>query len=1172
MNDLRINLLGPPEIRWKDQLIPINRRIPRTLLFYLASRGNYVGREQLLTLFWENSPTDVSRRRLREALSRIRSGIPDSSILITHADLVGLDHHKIDVDQNLFLELTDLIGNEPWISPLNQPLSEKTCQAMLKASCLWQGAHFLEGAGLASTSQIDEWQLQTNQWLTPLRTRINERLSDHFYASRELENSLKYAYKALESDKLNDGLHCKVIQILIDMGQIEDARGYYSYVTNLFQQELNTQPPPNLTSIYQQINNQNRTNNQIVIDEWNILSSLHTPFVGRHEEFNILQTSIQAGRSALISGESGIGKTRFVQEFCEHFAKQKRILVSACRQTEINLPFQPLIELLRNHVLSSEWDELPAVWAGTLTVLMPELVNINPALIPPDITHDPDQNRSRIFEAIRQVFLLLAQNKDLILFIDDAHWADEATLAAISYLVTRPPFDSQSALILALRPEELNKNLDNVFPSPEKSHRITEIKLARLNPTDISSLGRFVLGYSLEKEFINQLAHESGGNPFFILETLRILQDQGFYDTHSESSQLPMAKSVLSLIQHRINQLSPLALETIEYASVIGAEFSPELVSISSKLGLPEVAEAIEELIQRNFIEPVEKSQQGISYRFIHEKIREALLEGTNPIRLRLLNKQIAIAMEASIDSQPGSQAAVLARHFEVGGELPSAIKYWLLAGQWARKLFSTNEAEQIFSHIERLILEANAKVSGDLIHAFYAEWTEMAFETNDVESIQSQNKNLLSLGRNRSSSLLIGAAFDGLSDACLVNNEFEEGLAYSNQAISYINQTDNAFERANAYIHRGVFLYMLGRITEAIPSFEQALQLSQEEDSPQNANAAANAHYQLALTQILSGWPEQGLDHARRALSIAIHIGHNHNTVTAYTASSLARYYLADFSNADQDNKLGLELAKRIHADRMLGYLYAIQGFLRIAEGRMDAAYQSAQLASELGEDNQLEELISIGCRIRGDIYLRLGNSNKAAEIYQEGTGMGSRSFWGLDNLIRLGFAQIRSGKLEIGMHNLHRGIDIAHSGGLEIVSLIGNLFLCYAHASLGEWGQVRQIANSLKVQTQKRALRVIQVMNWINLGMLEMNSGNQDKAKAFLGRATKTAAQFNDPFLEIRSLMPLINVSRSNTSESQASIQRIHEITDRLEGNIQVVPLHSAFLEFRGILLAQL
>lgn len=1170
MSDLQINLLGPPEIRWEDKIFPLKRRIPRTLLFYLASLDNFVGREKLLTIFWEDSPADFSRRRLREALSRIRTGIPDSSILKTQADLVGLDQNKINVDQKQFLNLIESIGNEPWSTPRDIPLPEMTYKTLVRASCMWHGDQFLEGADLASTPKIDEWLLQTNQWLTPLQSRINERLSDHFNASLELENALKYAYKALASDKLNDGLHCKVLQLLIRMGKLEDAGEYYSSVTDLFREELNTRPSDKFISFYQQISNNTKIDHSTVKPDYRILSSVNTPFVARQAEIELLQTAIQKGGGIVISGESGLGKTRFVQEFSEQFDHQRRVMVATCRQTEINLPFQPIIELFRNQIHSDEWDALSTVWASPLTVLLPELVDLNLALKPPEITHDPDQNRSVIFEAIRQVFLLLAKEDDLIIFIDDAHWADAPTISAISYLIERPPFDLRSVVILALRPDELNKGRDDMYPSAKKSQTIFEINLGRLDPGDISILGSYVLGYPLEKKLVDQLANDTGGNPFIILETLRVVQEQGY--NQAKSAQLPMAESVYRLIQNRIDKLSHLAHKMIEYAAVIGTEFSPDLVSLSCHVSLSEIAIATDELIQRHFIESIEPSQQGIRYRFIHNMIREALLQKTNPVRLRFLHKQIAQAMESSIKSHPGSQSAVLAHHFEEAGDLSNAVEYWLFAGQWARKLFSNNEAGQIFSHAEQLVLDGNVKIHDDLIHGFYAEWTEMAYETNDIETILSQNRNLLSLGRIRKSPLLIGAAFDGLSDACFANNEFNEGLAYSNQAISYINQTENIYERMNAYIHRGVFLYMLGRINDAIYSLDHALELSQGSNDLDNAKATANAYYQLAVTHILSGWPERGLRNALLALTLAKDIGYNHAVVSAYLASSLARYYMADYCKAIEDNDFGIELAKRIRADRMLGYLYAVQGFLGIANGRMDAAYHSAQLASELGEEYQYEELISIGCRIRGDIYLSLGKTTEATAIYQEGSGVGSQSFWELDNLIRLGFAQIRNSQFENGMHNLHRGVDLAQSGGMEILYLIGNLFLCYAHAYLGEWEQVHQIAHPLNSETQKRSLPVIQTMNWIVLGMLEINTGVREDSIAFFQRAMEKAAELHDPLLELRSLIPLTNISKRLGVESQPYIQRIHKITDQLESNTQIEPVRSMLLEFKNNLLIQL
>ncbi|GAG76089.1 unnamed protein product, partial [marine sediment metagenome] len=122
----------------------------------------------------------------------------------------------------------------------------------------------------------------------------------------------------------------------------------------------------------------------------------------------------------IITGESGLGKTRLVQEFSELYAPGRRILGTHCRPAEINLPFQPFIELLRNNISSSEWKNFSRTWAEPLAILLPEILPTHKLQEIPLVSIYPDQNRATLFEAIRQVFLLIAQQSDLVLFIDDA--------------------------------------------------------------------------------------------------------------------------------------------------------------------------------------------------------------------------------------------------------------------------------------------------------------------------------------------------------------------------------------------------------------------------------------------------------------------------------------------------------------------------------------------------------------------------------------------------------------------------------------------------------------------------------------------------------------------------------------------------------------------------------
>lgn len=1172
MSELRITLLGPPQILWDGQAISVKRRIPRTLLYYLASQRNSVGRGNLLTLFWEDSEPSFARKRLREALSRIRSSIPDPSILQIQSDLVTLDQNKISVDQREFQKLITSIGNHPWTIPPDEPLPHDTLNDMNRATNLWRGSQFLAGVDLPASSQLENWWQQTNHQLARMRTRLLTRLSEHYRANNQLNEAISCIYQALESDNLNEDLHQRVLRLLVDMELYQEARRYYSYVTNLLIEELDSYPSLQLVSIYRQIQSETQSNNDSPHINWRLLVSLQTPFVGRQDEINQLNNFLQDGGAIIISGESGLGKTRIVQEFCDLHASDRRILASPARQAEGILPYQPIIDLLRTNIHTDEWKELASIWAEPLAVLLPELLSIHPSITPPGVAQNPEQFRSNLLEAVRQVFLICASNKDLIIFVDDAQWADEATLSTLAYLSERPPFTKNGLIILSIRSDEISPSLEKFIKLFANSTNSRQIVLPRMSSSEISSLGRYVLGYPLDHELTAQLEQETGGNPFFILETLRTVQDMKTRSTFKHDSSLPLAKSVYTLIQNRIDRLSPLAREVLEFAAVIGTEFDPQLISIANQQSIAIISRAIEELKQRHLVATHHRPAQKLYCRFIHDKIRETILLDINPIRLRSLHENIALAIETQLNGQPRNQCAVLAQHYEYAGKITAAVKYWLVAGQWARRLYRAAEANQIFTHAEELIPRIENDLDDDLIHDLYAEWTELAFELGDGNGIRSQNFNLLELGRDRNSVLLIGTAYDGFSDACMVENRFEEGLEYSNQAISYLNQTDHLYEKMDTQIHRGVFLYMLGNINDAIQSFELALSHVDEDHDPQIQRARANAHYQLAVSLTLSGWPELGLNHAKQSLELANRLRHHHIIVTAHTALSFAYYFLADFHKARQENLQGIEIAERIKANRMLGYLLAIQGFLDNAEGNFSSGYRSAQLMAELAEQYNYSDLMAISSRVVGDIFLLLEEPGTAIEYFQRGLNLNSQGFWGLDNLIRLGYSQIRNNQTEIGMVNLKSGIESARKGGLGITEIQGNQFLCYSLTFMGEWDQARKLGYQIEQQARKRSMQLIQVLSQVNQAMSDAKFGKLEFSLDQLQFAVNILAEIGYPIVELRSLVQLIKLKRVLGHDSETEALRVREIIEIIEQNNQTKEIHPAVKAFKNMIIKQL
>ncbi len=221
MHPLEVRLLGPSIVRWNGELISIQRRIPRGLLFYLASQGNMVPRDTILDLFWGEGISH-NRPRLNENLSRLRSALPESDLIISYDGLIGLNFEQVFVDQLHFQDLLDQAGRIPWQISVDEPLPHNIYQLLNEANNLWRGNYALEGINFP-TSKLDDWLQTTSERLHNARFNILTRLSDHAYVLQDLQIALDLARTALRYDNFNQEIQYKVLRNLIKMGQTTEA-------------------------------------------------------------------------------------------------------------------------------------------------------------------------------------------------------------------------------------------------------------------------------------------------------------------------------------------------------------------------------------------------------------------------------------------------------------------------------------------------------------------------------------------------------------------------------------------------------------------------------------------------------------------------------------------------------------------------------------------------------------------------------------------------------------------------------------------------------------------------------------------------------------------------------------------------------------------------------------
>jgi DNA-binding SARP family transcriptional activator len=1164
MTKLCIQLLGPPRVFWKNEIIAIQRRVPRALLFYLASQGKLIGRENLYPVFWSEIPDQQARQRLRENLSRLRKDLPDPTLLIADNLNVSLDFNRIDVDLLAFDDLVDKVGQIPWQFPKTELLPEHTYQTLAAAIECWHGSQFLAGARLPDNLILDNWLSSTSLRLEQRRENILLRLTQHAYLAKNIDGALDYARMILDTDRTHDEAHYCVLRYLIETKQVNPARKYFEHIKKTYQLELNTNPPQKITFLYSQLNQQQQERNAPTSPNWAIHPSVETPFVGRKQELVNIHRVLEKHQGVFILGESGLGKTRLIKKLTNDLLPVSRLLVAVCRPLESTMPFNPICEVFRRHFTAQELQALPASWAGYLAHLLPEIKDSRPEIITADIPISPEPAQGLILEAIRQAFLLLSTKRQLFFVLDDAQWADDSTLSLIAYLLPRQPFNSNSSLTVIARDENIHPYFKEFLAAVQQSKDGTIINLPHFNSEEVHDLACVILQSRPDKNFIQRLTRDTGGNPFFVLETLRALMETEREPDLSKDGNIPLAKSISDLINIRVKKLPPATKKVIDAAAIIGTEFSPQLIKAVTEQSSDNIADALEMLENHSFIQPVHGGSGEVLYTFIHDKIRETLNQSFTPARMQLLHARVAQALEkAAIPVR----ASILASHYEAAGKRHLAFRYWTDTGLEARALFSVKSAFQAFKRAQSLLKDLEMLVTDDEIFYLYHHWTQMVYNMNDTETLRNLSNEVLELGEQRDSASLIGTAYDILSEADFTIDDYEKGLEHATLAIFYLRQSDNIARLVEAYNHQGVFLYMQNKVIESIEAFDEALNLSSDSTDPQVIRSRSYSHCQMAVVNMILGYPERGKNHAQLAVEFAqkIHQSLSHTLLPAYIAMTLSLYYCGDYRQAQKYAELSIELGEKTQAWRLLGYAQCYASQVSLGLGNIDAAAKQAGEAIQIGEDYQYNDVIAMGCVQLGNLYSNLNDYSTARDIYQRGAETSPGHIVSFDNLFRWGFTLCLLGEREQGhlLMNQTKTIYDFLDAQLGIILIQSAQALVYMQTQ--DWEKVKEITRHLNYLTLERSVPICSLWTKIFEGKISTYEGDSKAAIQYFNRVIDKANVIPAPWVEIEAQASLLAILTQTSKDTSAHEQRLDQLLDELKTNIKDQDNHKRLLVFR-------
>lgn len=404
-------------------------------------------------------------------------------------------------------------------------------------------------------------------------------------------------------------------------------------------------------------------------------ASTAPPLVGRDRELDTLRERFAAaltghGGLALIGGEAGIGKTTLAEVLCHEATMRGAIvLIGRCYDRSETPPYGPFLELLRGYRREDGMPPAPfSHWRGT----------------------GDARSHEALHATILDFFRDVAACHPLVLLLEDLHWADDASLDLLRVLARSLP--AWPVLVLATyRADELTRrhSLYALLPLLERESSVARLSPRPLNGEAIAALvrARYPLADGDAERLVTYLNQRSEGNPLFVAQLLRALEDQdtlrpvgpGWRLGDVGNAGIPM--SLMQIIDARLARLDEATRELLGVAAVIGQKVPLRLWAAAAGTGEDAVIAAAEAASATGL---VEVSGDGAQARFVHALIRESVYEGIFAPRRRVLHRRVAEVLAMV----PAADPDAVAYHFERAGDA-RAIGWLMQAGERARRSYA---------------------------------------------------------------------------------------------------------------------------------------------------------------------------------------------------------------------------------------------------------------------------------------------------------------------------------------------------------------------------------------------------------------------------------------------------------------------------------------------------
>ena len=938
---LELRLLGLPDVTVDGVACRLPTRKALALVVVLALEGRGA-RSTLAGWLWSERDPEGARKNLRQELHRL-SETPLGEYLDVGREEICL-HGVFETDVARF--------------------RAQVAWGALGAALETFRGPLLEGFELRGASGFEDWLGAARDALDQERIGVLERQAAVLEAQGDLRAAVRLHSDLLEADPLQERYHRETIRLHTALGERAEALAQFERCKAMLLEEFGLEPlaetaleaerarvwglsPPRVTS---------DPSYPKGLPNAFLTPSLAPPLVGRGEAWTQLERVLAANKSVVVSGEAGVGKSRLVSEFA---AARGRFHLIRGQPFDAGVPFATLSRALREILILEPELPLSVGARRELARLVPDLS----AEVAAPLTSGAA--RLRLFDAYVEFLAALAGGGGLLVQ-EDLHDFDASSFELSCYATAqlRAQLPKQGLVL----PSLLTVRLDALEPTSAQQLEAL-VGAGLLERLDLEPLAEAQVAELVERLsgrraalFPRRLRQATGGNPFFVLETLRalfeggelhILPEGGWATAYDEQTsdyrELPLPRSVREAVLARVRRLGEAAGRVLDVGSLSDEPLDLGALAEASALGGWEALEACEKAVASGLL----REGEG-GYRFAHDLVRRALDGHLNEARRRLIHRQLAAGLEAA-----QGPPARIAHHLMGGGQALEAARWWLRAAEVALESYAGREA---LIHLERAleVLPEDASQRFEVL----ARYVRIGYELGGRGRIREHLETLerLAIGPAQ-------RAFTAHQQAIVLgqNGHDERVIEAYTRARDLYQQAGDAQGRCRANTNLAITAFEMGQFARA-ETFVQASLVLAAPLGPDRLGLALMWH---GVVLGVRGEPEAALARHHEAQEVLRDASSPFNRLQAYHGHANTLLLYGVFGEALAAADRVLEGARRLESQMMEAYglasrAAALRGLGRGGESELASALATTR--AHLGERSFLVSCLLELARFRVD------------------------------------------------------------------------------------------------------------------------------------------------------------------------------------------------------------